>query len=77
MRPCPPRLLLYDPYAEHSLPYEGAKGMLHVDNVDDKGHLTGSFEAMYDDRARRMIGIVGTDFHMPKRAGAKVRFCPH
>ena len=39
----------YMPQAEYSLPYEGAKEMLLVDNVDDKVYLTGLFEAMYDD----------------------------
>ena len=39
----------YLPQAEYSLPYEGAKEMLNVDNVDDKIFLTGLFEAMYDD----------------------------
>ncbi len=39
----------YLPQAEYSLPYEGAKEMLLVDNVDDKAFLTGLFEAMYDD----------------------------
>ena len=41
--------LSYLPQAEYSLPYEGAKEMLLVDNVDDKVYLTGLFEAMYDD----------------------------
>ena len=41
--------LSYLPRAEYALPYEGAKGMLNVDNVDDKAFLTGLFEAMYDD----------------------------
>ncbi len=41
--------LSYLPQAEYSLPYEGAKEMLLVDNVDDKVFLTGLFEAMYDD----------------------------
>ena len=41
--------LSYLPSAEHSLPYEGAKEMLNVDNVDDAAFLTGLFEAMYDD----------------------------
>ncbi len=39
----------YLPNSEYSLPYEGAKEMLNVDNVDDKVFLTGLFEAMYDD----------------------------
>ena len=41
--------LSYLPHAEYALPYEGAKEMLNVDNVDDKAFLTGLFEAMYDD----------------------------
>ena len=41
--------LSYLPQAEYALPYEGAKEMLLVDNVDDKAFLTGLFEAMYDD----------------------------
>ena len=41
--------LSYLPQAEYSLPYEGAKEMLLVDNVDDKNFLAGLFEAMYGD----------------------------
>lgn len=33
----------------YELPYEGAKEMLLVDNVDDKAHLTGLFKAIYND----------------------------
>ena len=39
----------YMPLATYSLPYEGAKEMLLVDNVDDKEYLCGLFEAMFDD----------------------------
>ena len=39
----------YMPQATYSLPYEGAKEMLLVDNVDDKEYLCGLFEAMYAD----------------------------
>ena len=39
----------YMPQASYSLPYEGAKEMLLVDNVDDKEYLAGLFEKMYDD----------------------------
>ncbi len=39
----------YMSQAEYSLPYEGAKELLLVDNVDDKRYLTGLFESMYDD----------------------------
>lgn len=33
----------------HELPYEGAKPMLLVDDVDDEAYLTGLFRAMYDE----------------------------
>lgn len=33
----------------YELPYEGAKPMLLVDNVDDKDYLAGLFCAMYDE----------------------------
>lgn len=33
----------------YELPYEGAKPMLLVDNIDDKSYLKGLFEAIYDD----------------------------
>ena len=41
--------IAYLPQADYTLPYEGAKEMLNVDNVDDKIFLAGLFEAMYDD----------------------------
>lgn len=37
------------PTAPYELSYEGAKEMLLVDNVDNKGFLTGLFHAMYDE----------------------------
>lgn len=37
------------PEAPRELPYEGAKEMLLVEEVDDKAFLTGLFEAMYDE----------------------------
>lgn len=37
------------PEAAYELPYEGAKEMLFVDNVDDKEFLAGLFRAMYDE----------------------------
>ena len=49
----------YMPEAAAELPYEGAKEMLPVDNVDDREYLAGLFRAMYDElpmprsRARR------------------------
>lgn len=39
----------YMPSVSYELPYEGAKKMLLVDEVDDKGFLTGLFDAMYDE----------------------------
>ena len=39
----------YMPKASYALPYEGAKQMLLVDNVDDKEYLCGLLEAMYTD----------------------------
>lgn len=33
----------------YELPYEGAKEMLLVDEVDSKEYLTGLFQAMYDE----------------------------
>lgn len=37
------------PTASHELPYEGAKEMLLVDEVDNKEFLTGLFSAMYEE----------------------------
>ncbi|MGN0367023.1 MAG: TfoX/Sxy family protein [Suilimivivens sp.] len=37
------------PDATYELPYEGAKEMLVVDDVDSKEYLTRLFNAMYDD----------------------------
>lgn len=39
----------YLPQAVYELPYEGAKGMLLVDEVDDKAFLVGLFRAMYEE----------------------------
>ena len=39
----------YMPTAPYELPYEGAKEMLLVDNVDNKNFLTRLFVAMYDE----------------------------
>lgn len=37
------------PDAAYELPYEGAKEMLSVENVDDKEFLSRLFQAMYED----------------------------
>ncbi len=34
---------------EYSSPYEGAKEMLLVDNIDDKEYLAGLFNVMFDE----------------------------
>ena len=39
----------YMPAAPYELPYEGAKEMLFVDEVDNKEFLTGLFNAMYEE----------------------------
>ena len=39
----------YMPTASYELPYEGAKEMLLVDEVDNKEYLTGLFNAMYEE----------------------------
>lgn len=39
----------YMPAASYELPYEGAKEMLLVEEVDNKEFLTGLFHAMYDE----------------------------
>lgn len=37
------------PEAEMELPYEGAKEMLRVDNIDNQGFMKALLEAMYDE----------------------------
>ncbi len=39
----------YMPTAPYELPYEGAKEMLLVEEVDDKPFLTGLLDAMYEE----------------------------
>ena len=39
----------YMPRASYELPYEGAKEMLLVEDVDNKDFLMGLFRAMYDE----------------------------
>ncbi len=41
--------MIYMPEATYELPYEGAKEMLLVDNVDSKEYLSGLFKAMYEE----------------------------
>lgn len=37
------------PNAKYELPYDGAKEMLLVDDVDNKEYLIGLFNSMYDE----------------------------
>lgn len=39
----------YMPTVSYEAPYDGAKKMLLVDDVDNKVYLTGLFNAMYDE----------------------------
>ncbi len=39
----------YMPEASYELPYDGAKEMLFVEDVDNKEFLTGLFKAMYEE----------------------------
>ena len=64
------------PNAIHELPYDGAKEMLLVDNIDDKDFLTRLFVAMYDElsaqkRRGHKIGIYleGKTLKMPYLCG--------
>ena len=41
--------ITYMPEAVYELPYEGAKEMLLVEDVDSKEYLTGLFQAMYEE----------------------------
>ena len=41
------------PNAKMEVPYEGAKGMLLVEDVDDEEYLVKLFEAMYDELPKR------------------------
>ena len=41
--------IAYMPNVKYELPYDGAKEMLLVDDVDNKDFLTGLFDSMYDE----------------------------
>jgi len=41
--------IAYMPNVKYELPYDGAKEMLLVDDVDNKEFLNGLFNSMYDD----------------------------
>ncbi len=42
-------MIMYAAAIDKIMPYEGAKEMLLVDEVDNKEFLTGLFHAMYDE----------------------------
>ena len=44
-----PSAISYMQDAARELPYEGAKEMLLVANLDDRGYLAGLIDAMYDE----------------------------
>ena len=48
VKPVPPAVA-YMRNPTYELPYDGAKEMLLVSDVDDREYLTGLFRAMYDD----------------------------
>ncbi len=48
VKPVPSAIKMMD-NAKYEPPYEGAKDMLLVENVDDKSFLTKLFESMYDE----------------------------
>ena len=41
--------IAYMPNAKYELPYDGAKEMLLVDDVDNKDYFAGLFNSMYDE----------------------------
>lgn len=48
VKPVPSAVKLM-PHAKYEPPYDGAKDMLLVDNVEDRGFLTELFEVMYEE----------------------------
>ena len=52
----------YMPSATYELPYEGAKEMLLVDEVEDKSFLRGLFNAIYEDlpepKKRKLLEMI-------------------
>ena len=44
-----PSAIAYMPNAPYELPYEGAKKMLLVEEIENKAFMTGLFNAMYDE----------------------------
>lgn len=43
------------PTVTYEIPYENAKEMLLVEEVDNKGFLTGLFDVMYDNYQRQNL----------------------
>ena len=62
--------IAYMPNAKYELPYDGAKEMLLVDDIDNKEYLTGLFNSMYDElpapkpkKKNNQIRICGEDLN--------------
>ena len=53
----------YMPDARYELPYDGAKKMLLVEDVDNKEFLTGLFEAMYEELPAPKVKKKKKDIH--------------
>lgn len=53
----------YMPDARYELPYDGAKEMLLVEEVDDREFLTGLFEAMYEELPAQKVKKKKKDAH--------------
>ena len=53
----------YMPAAPYELPYDGAKEMILVEEVDNKEFLTGLFNAMYDELPAPKIKKKKTTFN--------------
>ncbi len=52
VKPTPSAIMLM-PKAPHELPYEGAKEMLLVENIENRTFLNKLFESMYDELPER------------------------
>ena len=53
----------YMPDVRYELPYDGAKEMLLVEEVDDREFLTGLFEAMYEELPASKVKKKKKDTH--------------
>lgn len=69
----------YMPAASYERPYDGAKEMLLVDEVDNKEFLAGLFRTMYDElpspKAKRKIAILKGKFYEKGTGNRKMWPC--